>query len=83
MTLGHRDVDLLLAVLGEAATCNGAQPFELPVIDRLQELVASDCAGYFEYRLPGTDLYRAVNGADVNWSVYASRCPARLPLAPP
>lgn len=62
--LGRRDIDLLLAVLGEAATPGPSQPFDLPVIDRLQALVPSDCAGYFEYRVPGTDLYQVHRGTE-------------------
>jgi DNA-binding CsgD family transcriptional regulator len=48
-TLDARDVDRVLAVVAEAAAGDGAQPFELPVIERLLELVPADRAGYFEY----------------------------------
>jgi DNA-binding CsgD family transcriptional regulator len=80
--LGHRDVDLLLAVVGEAASSDGPQPFELPVIERLQGLVSSDRAGYFEYRVPGCELYRVRNHADHGWSRFAGALspPAVWPL---
>jgi len=47
--LDSRDVDRVLAVVAEAAAGDGPQPFELPVIERLLELVPADRAGYYEY----------------------------------
>lgn len=47
--LAERDVDGVLSVLGEASCTDGAQPFELPVLQRLLELVPADDAGYWEY----------------------------------
>ena len=70
--LAHRDVDLLLAVVGEAASCDGPQPFELPVLERLRLLVPSDRAGYFEYRVPGGELYRVRTHPDMGWSRFVS-----------
>jgi DNA-binding CsgD family transcriptional regulator len=47
--LSGRDVDGVLSVLGLAASTNGAQPFELPVLERLVKLIPADGAGYWEY----------------------------------
>ena len=51
--LDSRDVDRVLAVVTEAAAGDGPQPFELPVIERLLELVPADRAGYYEYEVAG------------------------------
>jgi DNA-binding CsgD family transcriptional regulator len=48
-SLAERDVDGVLSVLGLAASMDGPQPFELPVIERLVELIPADGAGYWEY----------------------------------
>ena len=48
--LGPSDLDSALAVVSEAASVQGNQPFELPVIERLLDLIPADRAGYFEYR---------------------------------
>src|SRR5215471_16701520 len=72
MMLAHRDVDLLLAVVGEASSLDGRQPFELPVLERLRLLVPSDRAGYFEYRVPGGVLYRVRDHADMGWSRFVT-----------
>jgi DNA-binding CsgD family transcriptional regulator len=73
MRVSHRDIDLLLAVVGEAASWQGPQPFELPVIERLRLLVPSDRAGYFEYRVPSyQELYRVRNHLDYGWSRFVS-----------
>ena len=56
--LGPRDLDGALAVVAEAASINGAQPFELPVIERLLDLIPADRAGYFEYRKPYGHVYK-------------------------
>lgn len=50
--LDSRDVDRVLALVAEAAAGDGPQPFELPVIERLLELVPADRAGYYEYATP-------------------------------
>jgi DNA-binding CsgD family transcriptional regulator len=47
--LSERDVDGLLSVLGLAASLDGAKPFELPVVERLVELIPAAGAGYWEY----------------------------------
>jgi DNA-binding CsgD family transcriptional regulator len=47
--LAERDVDGVLSVLGLAASTEGAQPFELPVVQRLVELIPAEAAGYWEY----------------------------------
>lgn len=52
-SLAERDVDGVLSVLGLAASMNGPQPFELPVVERLVELVPADNAGYWEYEVDG------------------------------
>jgi DNA-binding CsgD family transcriptional regulator len=57
MRLGPRDLDSALAVVSEAASTQGTQPFELPAIERLLALIPSDRAGYFEYRKPGNSIY--------------------------
>jgi DNA-binding CsgD family transcriptional regulator len=59
MRLGPNDLDGALAVVAEAASTQGAQPFELPVIERLLELIPADRAGYFEYQRPGVEIYTA------------------------
>lgn len=55
--LGPTDLDGALAVVSEAASTQGEQPFELPVIERLLALIPADRAGYFEYRKPGSNIY--------------------------
>ena len=68
MRLGPRDLDGALAVVSEAASIQGAQPFELPVIERLLGLIPADCAGYFEFRQPKGDIYKVENGCwDIAW----------------
>jgi DNA-binding CsgD family transcriptional regulator len=47
--LAERDVDGVLSVLGLAASMEGAEPFELPVVQRLVELIPAEGAGYWEY----------------------------------
>ena len=49
-SLGHRDYDGALTLVAEAAGLNGRQPFELPTIERLRELIPADRAGYYETR---------------------------------
>jgi DNA-binding CsgD family transcriptional regulator len=56
--LGPRDLDGVLALVTEAASTASAQPFELPVVERLLDLIPSDRAGYFEYRKPEGDIYK-------------------------
>ncbi len=53
--LGPRDLDRALAVVAEAASIDGPQPFELPVIERLLALIPADSAGYFEFEKPRTN----------------------------
>jgi DNA-binding CsgD family transcriptional regulator len=48
--LGAPDVDGALALVGEATAADGAEPFELPVVERLRALLPADRAGYFELR---------------------------------
>lgn len=47
--LAERDVDGVLSVLGMATASDGVQPFELPVVQRLVELIPAVDAGYWEY----------------------------------
>ena len=47
--LGHRDFDAALALITDAADTSGAQPFELPAIERLLRVIPAEAAGYFEY----------------------------------
>ena len=47
--LAERDVNRVLSVLGAATASDGAQPFELPVVQRLVELIPAVDAGYWEY----------------------------------
>ena len=48
-TLGRGDVDRVLTLVREAASAQGKQPFEEPVIQGLLELVPADRASYYEY----------------------------------
>ena len=56
--LGPKDLDRALAVVAEAASIDGEQPFELPVIERLLDLIPADGAGYYECRRPRLDVYQ-------------------------
>jgi DNA-binding CsgD family transcriptional regulator len=47
--LAHRDYDDAIGLVAEAAAADGAQPFEVPVIERLLRLVPADHGGYFEF----------------------------------
>jgi DNA-binding CsgD family transcriptional regulator len=47
--LGHRDYDAALALITDAADTSGAQPFEVPAIERLLRVIPAEGAGYFEY----------------------------------
>lgn len=47
--LAHRDYDAAIGLAAEAAAADGAQPFEVPVIEHLLRLVAADHSGYFEF----------------------------------
>jgi hypothetical protein len=44
-TLSTKDLDAALAVIRAATAADGDHPFELPVIERLTQLVPADCAG--------------------------------------
>ena len=57
--LGPNDLDGALALVAEAASTHGAQPFELPVIERLLDLIPADGAGYYECHWRGRDIYQA------------------------
>jgi DNA-binding CsgD family transcriptional regulator len=50
--LGTNDLDRALAVVAEAASIEGEQPFAVPVIERLLDLIPADRAGYFEHSTP-------------------------------
>jgi DNA-binding CsgD family transcriptional regulator len=68
--LGPNDLDSALAVVAEAASIDGEQPFELPVIERLLDLIPADRAGYFEYRRPSDDIYSveiSYPGPGIDW----------------
>jgi DNA-binding CsgD family transcriptional regulator len=58
--LGVADFDRALEVVREAAAADDDQPFELPVMDRLTQLVPADWAGYYEFQIGhrgGENLY--------------------------
>ena len=66
--LGPNDLDGALALVAEAASTQAAQPFELPVIERLLDLIPADGAGYHECS-PGRDIYQAEIGHwGLDWS---------------
>ncbi len=66
--LGPRDLDGALAVVAEAASTGGAQPFEPRVIDRLLDMIPADRGGYFEFRKPRFDIYKAeLRPLDMDW----------------
>ncbi len=70
MRLGPNDLDGALAVVAEAASIQGAQPFELPVIERLLALIPADRAGYFEYRRPSDEIHTveiSYPGPGIDW----------------
>jgi DNA-binding CsgD family transcriptional regulator len=68
MRLGPNDLDGALAVVAEAASTQGAQPFELPVIERLLDLIPAERGGYYEFRQPRGDIYTVMNGCwDIAW----------------
>jgi DNA-binding CsgD family transcriptional regulator len=46
--LSSPDLDAALRVVAEAFSADGAQPFELPLVERLLVLVPADRAGYYE-----------------------------------
>lgn len=48
--LGHRDYDAALALVSEAASNQGPQPFDVPTIEALLGLIPADRVGYYEYR---------------------------------
>lgn len=73
--LRQKDVDGVLVLVGEAAASDGPQPFDVPVIELLLELVYADRAGYYECPYPdGWTTYsvetRHTGGWD--WDVYAA-----------
>jgi DNA-binding CsgD family transcriptional regulator len=47
--LGHRDYEVALSLVSEAAATQGVQPFEPPTVEALLRASPADCAGYFEY----------------------------------
>lgn len=71
MRLGPKDLDGALAVFAEAASTDGVQPFEIPVIERLLDLIPADRAGYFEYRRPSASIYAveiSYPGPGLDWA---------------
>jgi DNA-binding CsgD family transcriptional regulator len=52
MRLSHREYDQTLDLVAQAASADGEQPFEEPVIERALRLVPADHAGYFEFSGP-------------------------------
>ncbi len=64
-TLRPRDIDCALAVVAEAAATDGAQPFELPVVERLLELVGAERAGYYECPYPDGRAAFSVHTTDI------------------
>lgn len=73
--LRPNDLDRALTLVAEAASTQGAQPFELPVIERLLNLIPADRAGYFEYRravrpCPSDDIFKvevSYPGPGIEW----------------
>ena len=68
--LGLKDLDGALAVVAEAASMDGVQPFELPVIERLLDLIPADRAGYFEYGPPFGSIFSveiSYPGPGIDW----------------
>lgn len=51
--LGHSDYEAALSLVAEAADTSGVQPFELPTIERLLQVIPAERAGYFEYHEGG------------------------------
>jgi hypothetical protein len=49
MRLSHREYDLALGLVAQAASADSEQPFEQPVIEGALRLVRADHAGYFEH----------------------------------
>lgn len=47
--LGHRDYESALSLVSVAADTSGAQPFELPTVQSLLQVIPAERAGYFEY----------------------------------
>ena len=67
--LGPRDLDRALAVVAEAASAQGAQPFELPVIECLLDLIPGDRGGYFEFRKPRSDIFKVeIAAPNIDWT---------------
>lgn len=55
-------------MVAEAASIEGAQPFELPVIERLLDLIPADRGGYFEWRRAEGEIYNAeISHVNVAW----------------
>jgi DNA-binding CsgD family transcriptional regulator len=66
--LGPRDLDAALAVVAEAASIQGTQPFELPVIERLLDLIPGDGASYFEWSRDQGGLYNVeISSCHIDW----------------
>jgi len=47
--LGHRDYDAALALVSEAASNQGPEPFDEPTIEALLDLIPAGRVGYYEY----------------------------------
>ena len=63
--LAQRDIDGALAFVAEAAANDGAQPFEVPVIEKLLELVHAERAGYYECPYPDARTIFSVHTTDI------------------
>jgi DNA-binding CsgD family transcriptional regulator len=65
--LAGRDIDRVLALVAEAAAGDGAQPFELCVIERLLKLVPAERAGYYECRYGDKQTLFCVQTTELPW----------------
>jgi DNA-binding CsgD family transcriptional regulator len=77
--LGRGDVDRMLGVVGEAAAeVDGkAKPFDLPLIERLLELVPAERAGYYECDRAGPVPALSAQTVTLLWDYDAFRAAER------
>jgi len=75
MRLSHREYDQALDLVAQAASADGEQPFEQPVIERAVRLVPADYAGYFEFSGPreppfANDFFvqKPSDAPEIDWS---------------
>lgn len=63
------DIDRVLALTAEAAAGDGAQPFELGVIEQLLTLVPAERAGYYECRYASEQTVFCVQTTELPWEL--------------